>query len=1068
MIFVIYSYILFNKLGLIFLMVPLITASIMVVQNIASSRISSIAKERFELSDKRGKIIAELLSGIKMVKFNCWEETILTRIDEIRKKEAKCVRSITSLTGILHSIQVFASKISYFVMLILLWWTGKKITTSEFFVIMNIVGGLEYPVSRLMRTIMMKKLAKISSNRYSQIARLPQTEDLLDDLRLVAGSIELENASVTWEDRAVEQIFGKQITNQNITPLLNNVNLKINPGEFIGIIGEIGSGKSSLLLALMGELNFISGSLKKHGNIAYISQEAFLINETLKDNIIFGSNVDNELYQSVLNLCELEHDISLLPARDLTEIGDRGINLSGGQKQRISIARAAYSDSDIYIIDDALSALDGDVGGRIMDRLFVDKLRRKTRIMSTHKLNLLPKFDRIIFMHKCNIEAIGTFEELKKQVSFQEFIRYGNKDLVKEEVEYLSPNKNANRESVDGKLTKDEISLKGAIELKTFSMYFKSPGILLTIITSCFFLMTDSYKVWLDYWLSKNLDLFLDVEFPHTMTIIFSCLLIVMLVLIMIRSELLGVTVSRSAYNLTKLMMDNIIKRPLKYFDTTSNGVIMNKCTKDVITIDSTLPNALNMTILIMVVFIVVFCLASYTTVVSSLFFVFLIWVTVTSLQKYLTTSINIGRMMKVSASPIMSKLGEFINGSVTFRHYKKTSFFLDRFFEASNLQNTVRFHEISAKLWIKVRVEYSLFLMIAFSVTFITLAKCFNLIGQDAVINVGLTLTYLLPLGNLTPILIMLTETFTHFSGVERIIEEIEYKNHEDAFVKGKIESKWPTTGSILFNNLSIRYREGLPLVIKNLVLEVKNKERVGIIGRTGSGKSTLFLAILRMIEVEESHASIIIDGVDIRELGLHELRKKIIIIPQDPLILQGTLKSNLDPFNELSDQEIVHCLERLDLMNSLSNTISYSINDSETISDRDDVPLLLSENESLDSTYLRNVSRLLQMKIESRGANLSQGQRQLISIARAILRKPRILLMDEATASIDERTDALIQKVIKTDFKDSTILTIAHRTETLRDYDTIVVMQDGMVVDKGNPTEIFARLGDNIKDCL
>lgn len=1066
-IFAVYLYILFTKLGVIFVVIPLLILLMILIQKWLSAKVSSLTKQNFCLSDERGAIISELISGIKMVKFSCWEEILLSQIDSLRRKERQIIRSIRTLTALVYSLQIISSKISYFSILMLLWWNGENITMPEFFVIVNIVGGLEAPVGLLMRIIMMIDLAKVSSKRYSQIARIPPKKEIDNDQKIDHGSIVLESASVTWEDHEIQEIFEEHPPLSDPAPLLKNINLNIKPGEFVGIVGEIGSGKTSILLALMGELTFIEGRARKNGRVAYISQEAFLINDTLKNNIIFGNDYNDKLYKEVLELSELQHDIGLLPGGDLTEIGERGINLSGGQKQRISIARAVYSQSDILIIDDALSALDSDVGGRIMDRLLTNKLRHKTRVMSTHKLSLLSSFDRIIFMNKCTIEAIGTLAELRSNSLFQEFIKHVQ-ELVERIDQESKKSKSEEKQTHNGKLTTNEIKHVGSISTSTFFIYFKSAGIMLFFFSIMVHVISEIFKIWMDYWLGSNLKEFFNIENEEQLTkYAYSVFIICMIASILLRSDLLGVSMSKASYYLSKKMLRNYTMRPILYFDTTSAGVIMNKCTKDVATVDSILPRTLYSSILNGTTLAVVFSLASLTNFPTVVLLVLFIWGSIEFFREYLKTALQLARMSKVSSSPVIGKLGELINGLVVIRQYSKVDFFLKRFFESSDLHNCVKFHEMAGELWLKIRLEYSVFLVVCISIVSITTLKCFEFIGAESTVKIAITINYLLSLGGVTGTFMFgVTETIKNFSAVERIQEEVEYSHHEDFGLKGIVDNSWPNTGSISFQNLQVRYRDDQPLVIKGLDLHIRSGEKVGILGRTGSGKSTLVLAILRLLEADGTHASIIIDGADIRQQGLHELRRKIVTIPQEPLILRGTLKTNLDPFEEFSINELIDCLKDLNIeeyfdLNLIDESLSRTIG---IMSDLKDNTLLLTPQDEVCINKLTKSERLLEVKINSKGSNLSQGQRQLISIGRAILRKPKILLMDEATASIDEKSNLLIQSIIHKKFKETTILTITHRPDTLKTYDTIVYMKDGVILSKGPPSKMQQEFGNKL----
>jgi len=401
--------------------------------------------------------------------------------------------------------------------------------------------------------------------------------------------------------------------------------------------------------------------------------------------------------------------------------------------------------------------------------------------------------------------------------------------------------------------------------------------------------------------------------------------------------------------------------------------------------------------------------------------------------------------------------------GAVLIRNFGRQEVFKAKFERNSNLESTVFLHDVLIDSWLFVRIEASFIVIVVVFLLSITFAKQINLIDEESINSIGLLTTYIMLLNSSA---VNLT---TGISGVikespsaERIYDfTFECQEQEDDLVKGTLPDKWPSQGGIVFKNLDIRYRTGLPLVLDHFNLEIKGGESIGIIGRTGSGKSTLFLALFRLIESSSNEPSIFIDGIDIKNLGLHELRKNITIIPQDPFVIEGTIQKNIDPFDKYSEEEIMSCLDKVGILKNINSNIDQSL-----ISSNEDMTALLN-NDDLDSKTL--LENYLHFRIESNGANLSAGQRQLISIARALIRRPKILLMDEATSCIDERSDTLLQKIFKEDFKTTTIITIAHRLDTLVHYDRIVVIDKGKVSKIGTPKEIFLDFESNsLQECL
>lgn len=1050
------------------LLLPLINVGAIVLQIILTKNMTSIVSEKAKISDLRGKIVSDAINGIKMIKFNAWENILETKIDDLRKEEKKLLFKIYNLNAVLRSFQYVVPTLSNFIILYFLWLSSDyDIALPLLFTIMNVVNNMSGPLAGLTVVAASYSQSIVGSKRLTDILKIEQKPILENNKSLQVGEIYVEKASFTWDDPIHFAIFEPESAALPTKTSISEFSLHISPGEFIGIIGEVGSGKSSFLLSLMGELTMLSGSIMKNGSIAYVPQESYLINETLKNNVIFGNRIEERRYKDIIKVCELDTDIHLLPSKDKTEIGERGINLSGGQKQRISIARAVYSDSDIIIIDDALSALDADVGESIMNNLFLELLKSKTRIMVTHKLSLLDKFDRIIFLRNGKIHSIGTLIELASNKEFSEFISKSEKieDVTKSQTKRTKKNqrREAKVESSDGNLTVLEDSREGQISFRTLLYYMNSGGLAISITSITFFFILSTSKMWLDGWIGNYLNYTFGLNSTLSYKLLYILLIILFFVVVAIRSVLFGFLVTNASYKMCKEMISNIIKRPMSYFDTTPSGILMNRCTKDVLGLDDRFSMSLLIVLNLLVQFSITFVIAIFYTKVTVLFAILFIWVIYDYLSKYLRTSIPISRLVKVVSSPMLSRLNEMSSGSVLLRHFDKQNYFYESFKAASDLESTVYLHDYLGDAWIKIRLEYAVFGVIAASIISLTISKSLGLVDEENVVNVGILLNYLLMISGQTNMLMFgLSSTMKETSTVERIQDFIGMKIQEDEWVKGTLPRYWPSIGEIKIDNLNIQYREGLPFVLSNFSLHVKSGEKMGLIGRTGSGKSTLFLALYRIMEASNEHPAIIIDGYDIRNLGLHELRKQITIIPQEPFIMEGTVKSNVDPFDEYTHSEILECLEKVGILYSMGPAIAEESGSDFSFS-REEEPLLSEQEVPQELSQA-----ILNFKIQSRGVNISSGQKQLISIARAVLKKPKILLMDEATANIDEKMDEHLQSMFKDSFKHSTIITIAHRTETLATYDRIAVIDTGKVVRIGTPNEIFAGFSEGLKEYL
>lgn len=1060
----IYSIFLIVEIGLYGLILIILNFFVILVQKLISNKIRELSVEIAKVADQRGKLISDAVNGMKMIKFNAWENIIEKKINEYRKTEYKLLLKTSMLNSINRSFQFIGPKSIILIVFYVLWLSGTEISVASMFLIVSIANGTIAPLASISAYLGAEARSQVSVKRIADILKIKEKDMLLNDNTTKIGEIQVIDASFSWEDPINEAIFATPSL-QPAKDIISDISFKISPGQFIGVVGEVGSGKTSLLLSMIGELNMTRGSIRKNGRIAYVPQEAVLINETLQNNITFGTDLLESRYKETLSLCELETDLLLLPARDQTEIGERGINLSGGQKQRISIARATYSYSDIFIIDDALSALDGDVGGRIMDNLFIKKLKGKTRVMVTHKLSILDAFDRIIFMKHGRIVKIGNLNELKEDKEFQEFISHSKLDEARTSLKQTKNNSELNPiqeigvSTSRGDLTKLEKSQDGIVGTRSFLYYFSQGGIFMFIITVVLFLMTNASRMWIDWWLGKNLESTFGKSSQMEGKMFFVAINIGFLIIIILRTVFFSFSVAGSSFGIYKNMMQNLFRRSMSYFDTTPVGIIMNRCNNDALAVDSRLSLAFLVLFNALSLYVVTLGVISYYTIVILFFCIALGWYLWNRLIEFLKISIPIARMQRIASSPVLSKFNEMIVASVLIRQYQKQDFFRELFISISNMDSIVYLHNIIIDAWLFIRIEAALFLVTSTFMIIITTAKILNLLDSESVLMIGLIIMYILMLGDMSGMLLFsVSAVMKEASSVERIQDFTEIKELEDVLYKDNVPVNWPNKSSIEFRDLDIRYRDGLPLVLKALNLTVKGGEKLGIIGRTGSGKSTLFLALYRIMEVSSNTSKILIDGIDIRTLGIHDLRRRITIIPQDPFIMEGTLRFNIDPFEMYEDTEILECLDKVGILRSI---VQPSI---------EDTTFNQEESLLLESDKLRedNSMTILNFKIDSRGSNLSSGQRQLISIARALICKPKILLMDEATANIDERSDSLLQKMFKEDFASSTIITIAHRLETLAHYDRIAIMDAGKVSKIAPPSEIFNNIKSDLTEYL
>ncbi|CAJ0887453.1 10050_t:CDS:10, partial [Entrophospora sp. SA101] len=794
---------------------------------------------------------------------------------------------------------------------------------------------------------------------------------------------------------------------QTLKPLipkshLRNINLNIAKGKLVGVVGSVGSGKSSLLSALVGEMKRVKGETEFSGSVGYCPQTAWIQNATLRDNITFGLPFNEEKYRRVIKDCCLEPDIEILPAGDLTEIGEKGINLSGGQKQRINIARAVYFDADIILLDDPLSAVDAHVGKSLFANCIQGALANKTRILVTHHLHILANVDYVIVMKDGEIVEQGTYDELMKaSKNFAQLIEeYGEAD--------------------------EEEKASGGIILVPFI-------ILLLILQQG---TNIGNNLWLSFWTSQTFDIstsvYMGVYFAWGISTGFFGLAMG------VSFAISGVVAAKRLHNSA---LKRILRAPTKFFDTTPLGRIINS--KDMDTVDSILSDAYRMMLSTFSVVIGTFILISIVFVWFLVPLVPLVILYYLFALYYRATNRELKRLDSILRSSLYAHFSETLTGLPTIRAYRVQERFIRTNEKYTDIENRAYFLTITVQRWLGLRLEGIANVLIFFASLFAIILRH----STDPAIT-GLVLSYALQIsGTLNWCVRQASEVEANMNAVERLVyysNDLEVEA-EPIIPDHRPPSEWPDKGQIEVKDLVVQYGPDNPPVLKSISFKVKPTERVGIVGRTGCGKSTLATSFFRLIE--PTSGKIELDGIDISTIGLKDLRSKITIIPQDPVIFTGTLRSNLDPFNEHEDLTLWNALKRAHLIQEDLSSPNLE-NEKPSGAVIDDEPDSMTKSEAVTTTMVSE-----KVVVQEGGSNFSQGQQQLIALARALVRQSKVIIMDEATASVDFRTDHLIQTTIREEFKDSTILTIAHRLRTVIDFDKILVMDAGNIMEFDSP---------------
>ncbi|KAF5286638.1 hypothetical protein FQA39_LY16212 [Lamprigera yunnana] len=1017
--------------------------------------------------DERVKLMNEVLSGIKVLKLYAWEPSFEAQVLKIRNKEIKVLKQAAYLnagTSFIWSCAPFLVSLMSFATYVLVD-EAHVLDAKIAFVSLSLFNILRFPLSMLPMMISNLVQTFVSIKRLNKFMNSEEldTDNVLHD-PLEKVPVLVERGTFSWGEE----------------PVLQNINLKLNKGGLTAVVGSVGSGKSSLISALLGEMEKVSGRVNTIGSIAYVSQQAWIQNATLQDNILFGKALNQSLYNNIIEACALVPDFEMLPAGDQTEIGEKGINLSGGQKQRVSLARAVYSNADIYLLDDPLSAVDSHVGKHIFEQVIGPEgvLKKTSRVLVTHSITYLPMVDNIVVLKDGKISEIGTYKELlDKKGAFAEFIVQHLHEVAEEDDEQLdelksqlsgtvvaeelkrqlsrhhsrvsesvsetaserangllqhqkssdsSPEKNLRRRTssmesskkpVGQKLIEVEKTETGSVKWEVYVHYLKSIGIFLslsTLLLNIFFqFFTVGSNLWLSEWSSSNnititerntyLGVYGALGFGQAFTAVFADL-----------APTLGCWYA--ARVLHNAMLNGIVRAPLSFFDVTPTGRILSRFSKDVDVMDTSLPFYFSDGTYCLFEVLSTLFVISYTTpiFVAVIIPIGIIYYLVQ--RFYVATSRQLKRLESVSRSPIYSHFGETVTGASAIRAYAQTDRFIKESEARVDFNQVCYFPSVIANRWLAVRLEMVGNLIILFAALFAVLSK-----DQNPGL-VGLSVSYALQITQTLNWLVRMTsDVETNIVAVERIKEYGETAQEAPWEIDStKPAETWPNIGAVTFKDFAVRYRPGLDLVLKGISFTVNGGEKVGIVGRTGAGKSSLTLSLFRIIEAAQGE--IIIDGINISQIGLHSLRSRLTIIPQDAVLFSGSLRMNLDPFDNNKDEDVWRSLEHAHL-----------------------------------KEFIQGLPSGLNHQVAEGGENLSVGQRQLICLSRALLRKTKVLILDEATAAVDLETDDLIQRTIRTEFSDCTVLTIAHRLNTIMDSDRVIVLDKGNIVEFDSPSNLL-----------
>ncbi|WEW55998.1 Transporter of the ATP-binding cassette (ABC) [Emydomyces testavorans] len=1104
-------------------------------------------------TDSRIHATNEALQNIRIIKYFAWEQRFEDIINEKRRIELKYLRRRYILWSVAATVWygtpfliTFATFFIYTVV------EGKKLVPSIAFPALSMFSLLRVPLDRLADMAAHILESKVSIDRVEQFLNEEETEkyaQLRHTCQEQPSKIALEKATLSWGNRHEDD---NDLATKGFR--LFNVNVSFQVGKFNVIAGPTGSGKTSILMALLGEMRLVEGAVYLPGgtsdrtdlsidpttglteSVAYCAQEAWLVNATIQENILFALPYDEGRYNAVIQACGLERDLEILDAGDQTLVGEKGISLSGGQKQRISLARAMYSNARHLLLDDCLSAVDSHTAKHIFQYALMGPLMMgRTCILVTHNVSLvLPWCDYLVVLDNGRIAAQGSAQDVMASgVLGEEYLqsqpssikgtsqiesRAEETNIEEREVESGASNKPTLQGTANGstKTQKkkpspgaiaDEEKVVGGVPLSTVIMYLRAmgPWYFWAIASVVFTLQqlgslapnvwirdwANAYKVAKDdhdskgftnlhiptlstaniprpyWWPSSMRQSVSDFSVSKDVDVAYYLAVYVLLALIYIlvsffRELVLFWGSLHASWKIHGWLLRAVAHAKFRFFDSTPLGRIMNRFSKDIEAIDQEVaPTAIGMLHCMASVIMIVVLISVITPgfLIAGVF-ITLLYFALGAL--YLNTSRDLKRLESVQRSPLYQQFGETLNGVVTIRAYGDGARFILDNHRLINAYNRPYLYLWASNRWLAFRVDITGALVSFFSAVFILLN-----VGHIDAGAAGLSLTYAITFTeNILWLVRLYSENQQNMNSVERVEEYLNVEQEARAIIpENRPPRNWPSKGAVKFVEYSTRYRSDLDLVLKRVSFSIQPDERVGIVGRTGAGKSSLALALFRGLEAESG--KILIDDVDIGLIGLQDLREGITIVPQDPTLFTGTIRSNLDPFGLFTDEEIFTALRRVHLVGPAT---SAQLSDTESVSRHNRSAATLLDSEPIDSdTDLtsnarfrdnKNIFLNLSSPVTESGSNLSQGQRQLLCLARALLKSPKVLMMDEATASIDYATDAKIQDTLR-ELKDNTIITIAHRLQTIIDYDKVLVLDHGEVIEFDGPWQLISKEG-------
>ncbi|KAK1124888.1 hypothetical protein K0M31_006238 [Melipona bicolor] len=1127
------AYFLYNEAGYAGLIGIAAVFVVVPIQSYTGKLSSKFRLQTAIKTDERVRLMDEIISGVQVIKMYAWEKPFCALIETARKLELQVVTKSSYIRGIYMTFNLFTTRMALFCTLISMLLFGNELSADKVFVFSSYFNILAHTMSgmfvrgfaeiaecmvavkRLQQFLIYEEfhdtghtsnnftasingsinsVSKQTSNKTSK-PDIPYIDDETDGyenldvssetrrhngLVVVASDLLMNTANIMGEKKRSsvnDETYAVKMCNltakwepSQIENTLENVNVEIEKGKMYAIIGMVGTGKSSLLSAVLGEINVTGGHVRVNGSLSYAGQEAWVFGSTVRQNILFGQPYDRHRYQKVVKACSLQRDFKQFPQGDQTIVGERGSSLSGGQKARINLARSLYRQADIYLLDDPLSAVDTHVSKHLFEECMRRYLAGKTRILATHQLQYVKNVDTIILIEQGKVTVFSHFQDLLNQrPEYAELLAAESESSEDSSLEKSSMKRQFSTSSTRSRTPEassggtddeeeDESSEKlndglegtsrGVVTGPIFIKYFQTGAnlclgslLLLLFVSTQFMASFNDYFVpilvsaeemrhyyIMEAKLNSTNDTStenLDVSSMYNYIYVYTAIVVGLFCIGITRSLTFYKVCILCSQKLHDMAFSALIRTSMRFFDTNPSGRILNRFSKDMGAIDELLPKAIldaGQICMMMVGSLTVSCVVNPLFLIPIVFLgAVFYWIR----KVFLKTSKNIKRMEGMTRSPVFTHLNATLNGLTTIRAYCAQDILKKEFDKLQDVHTSTVYMYVVASTAFGFSLDIFCFVftsLVTFS--FVLLEQSFS--GGE----VGLAITQVMAMtGMIQWGMRQNAEVANQMMAVERVLEYTQIVPESNLRDRGKFAKKtekqvalpanapknWPTNGMIKFRSVYMKYVEDDPPVLKGLNIAINPGEKIGIVGRTGAGKSSLISALFRLAKID---GAIEIDGVDTGSICLEDLRRHISIIPQDPVLFSGTLRRNLDPFDEFTDKALWEVLEEVELKDAVTTT----------------------------GTGLEN-------RVLDRGSNYSVGQRQLVCLARAILRNNKILMLDEATANVDPQTDALIQQTIRKKFANCTVLTIAHRLNTIMDSDKVLVMDKGRMAEFDHP---------------